>query len=197
MFTGIFDPAFLQSACAHAQKPNEIVAHYINNPAMKGIYIWGIGEICVKYMEGGIQKTATFNNPDDEPFGDGIVFDANSDLIIQGDVTRFGIGRPNNTSLYSVDTSKCHSLLAINDINDDACEIIKLNSELTELYVGNLKKISAFYYAANNSAVTDIVKSAITYSTINNGVLHTDSNGAYYTTLAAAATAKGWTIEQL
>ena len=93
-----------------------------------------------------------------------------------------------NTALTDIDCSSCYSLQELN---------LSTNTALTSLTCGWFEKTNTIYYPGTNSDVSTAIANAITDANIDNGTVYTDSAGAYYSTIADAATAKGWTIEQL
>ena len=74
---------------------------------------------------------------------------------------------------------------------------LSANAALTTLSIMDGEPLTVIKYAAGNSDVSDAIAQAITDADSDSGTVYTDSQGAYYSTIADAATAKGWTIEQL
>ena len=93
-----------------------------------------------------------------------------------------------NTTLDSVD---CGNDFALRELN------LSKNTALTNIDMTGCDAIQVIYCLATNENVSDAIANAITNATAADGTVYTDSAGAYYSTIADAATAKGWTIEQL
>ena len=68
---------------------------------------------------------------------------------------------------------------------------------LIEPNFNSMESINTIKYGATNSDVSSAIAGAITNATAADGTVYTDSAADYYQTIADAATAKGWTIEQL
>ena len=100
--------------------------------------------------------------------------------------------------LTSLDLSNNTKLTALNCF-DNQITILNLSvcTELSQMF--NLPiTIDIIYYPATNSSVSARIANHISSAnTSADGTVYTDSAGAYYQTIADAATAKGWTIEQL
>ena len=71
------------------------------------------------------------------------------------------------------------------------------NTALANLACSGCSSLIKIKYGATNSDVSTAIAGAITAADANDGTVYTDSQGDYYQTIADAATAKGWTIEQL
>ena len=93
-----------------------------------------------------------------------------------------------NTALTEFNCSYCTGLSSLD---------ISANTALTYFYCNNCTGLSSISYPATNSDVSTAVAGAITAATADDGTVYTDSQGAYYSTIADAATAKGWTIAPL
>ena len=92
-----------------------------------------------------------------------------------------------NTALQYLD---CGST-SITELN------LAANTALQNLYCNGCTSISNISYPATNSNVSTAIAGAITNATASDGTVYTDSAAAHYSTIADAATAKGWTISQL
>ncbi len=90
-----------------------------------------------------------------------------------------------NTALTSLDCYDCYALQALD---------LRTNTALTSLSCDSCTKIKAVYYPATDSGVATKVASLITGAEADDGTVYTDSAAAYYSTIATAATTKGWTI---
>ena len=93
-----------------------------------------------------------------------------------------------NTALTDLKCNNCSALTALD---------LSKNTALTTLDCSSCYKLVSISYPATNEDISTAVAGAITDAEYGNGTVYTDSDGAYYSTIATAATAKGWTIEQL
>ena len=190
MFDGILTPEFLQAACAHQQSQNVIRLHIGDTSEFDlSMEINYSGQVKATYIKNGVKHTAK----PDENYLD-FLPDANTDVIITGDITRFLAGAPPNSSIVAIDATDCKSLMSLT--TSPVVETLKIGKYLTSLDVRGTD-IKSIYYPANNNAVSTAIANAITNASADNGTVYTDPNGTYYDTIAQAATAKGWTIEQL
>ena len=116
----------------------------------------------------------------------------------------------NNTALTTLYCTDCYSLTALDvskntaltELSCDSCYSltaldVSKNTALTTLNCSGCKKLISISYPATNEDVSTAVAGAITNAGAADGTVYTDSDGAYYSTIATAATAKGWTIAQL
>ena len=71
------------------------------------------------------------------------------------------------------------------------------NTQLQTLNCNSCTGLTLIKYGAGSEDISTAIAGAITAATAADGTVYTDSAGAYYSTIADAATAKGWTIEQL
>ena len=203
MFTGIFEPAFLQAASAHATpeppvEENEIVIGTRTKPNTFPVSLSCTGEITVIYTAGGEQQTKTFTDLEDEILT-GVIPDANTNVKITGNVTRFQCGGPNSACILSIDFSKCKTLTAIAAITGDWMTSLIMPDDdtlITQCEEIELESVNTIKCKADNQIVCNGIAAAISYAT-GTGTLYTDSAGAYFSTLDDAASDKGWTIEQL
>ena len=74
---------------------------------------------------------------------------------------------------------------------------LSTNTALQTLYCNNCTSLVEIKYAATNEDVSTAVAGAITDADAADGTVYTDSAADYYSTIETAATAKGWTIEQI
>ena len=93
-----------------------------------------------------------------------------------------------NTALTSLSCNNCSALQELN---------LSTNTALTQLNCSSCTKLVSISYPATNEDVATAIAGAITDATAADGTVYTDSAADYYSTIADAATAKGWTIEQL
>ncbi len=113
-----------------------------------------------------------------------------------------------NTKLQTLDCHDCQSLVsivantaiqALNCQDDRFITSLDLSSctSLSEIDFTGCTALTSISYPATNSDVSDAIAAAITAATAADGTVYTDSTGAYYSTIATAATAKGWTVAPL
>ena len=93
-----------------------------------------------------------------------------------------------NTALTSLDCSSCPALATLD---------LSTNTALTYLNCSNCPALVSISYPATNEDVSTAIAGAITDADAADGTVYTDSAAAYYSTIATAATTKGWTIEQI
>ena len=93
-----------------------------------------------------------------------------------------------NTALTEMSCNSCYALNALN---------LSKNTALTSLSCSSCAKLISISYPATDDVVSTAIAGAITNAKSADGVVYTDSDGAYYSTIATAATSKGWTIAQL
>ena len=93
-----------------------------------------------------------------------------------------------NTALTELNCNSCYALTTLD---------VSKNTALTTLYCSACAKLVSISYPATNEDVATAIAGAITDAASADGTVYTDSQGAYYSTIADAATAKGWTIEQI
>ena len=199
MFTGIFTPDFLQAASnTQGDAPeNNVIIFHMSDEAFVDIepVVSCIGEISVEYKKNGVTQTKTYTDLveddilEDKP-------DVDTDVIIRGKVTKLAMQGPPFSYINSVDVSQCKTLKDLH-LSFGSLVTLNLNTQLVNLDILYAPEIAAIYYAATNSAVSTAVAGAITNADANNGIVYTDSAAAYYSIIADAATAKGWTIQQL
>ena len=92
------------------------------------------------------------------------------------------------TALTSLSCRNCSALTSL--------DIAGLTA-LTSLPCSGCSALTTIKYQATDENVSIAVAGAITGADAADGTVYTDSAAAYYSTIANAATAKGWTIEQL
>ena len=216
------DAAMAQAACAKKQVN---ILSFVSGD--EDLSIWQVscdGEIAVKTIKGGEAKEVTYTDLSGVTVA--LENDANTKVEIVGNVTDIGFydednddEEPVNISLLS--TKKCKTLTglqcsyctglssldlaantALTTLNCISCTGLSsldlaANTALTTLSCAGCTGLSSISYPATNSTVSTQIASAITNATAADGTVYTDSEGAYYSMIADAATAKGWTIEQL
>ena len=90
-----------------------------------------------------------------------------------------------NTALTSLNCSDCYALQELN---------LSTNTALTSLDCNSITQITAISYPATNSDVATAIANAITNADSSDGIVYTDSDADYYSTIETAANDKGWTI---
>ena len=93
-----------------------------------------------------------------------------------------------NTALQ---TLNCYGCTSITELN------LAANTALQTLDCYGCTSVSNISYPATNGNVSTAIAGAIKNATSSDGTVYTDSAAAHYSTIADAATAKGWTISQL
>lgn len=198
MFTGIFDPAFLQSAGnvnGDAPENNIIRLHIFQQVFSFEPTVSCIGDISVDYVKGGQHIILHYSDLVNSEIVEDIP-DEDTDVIITGKVTKLAMAGPPYSCINSVDVSESKTLTDLTASFNNLATL-NLNTQLTNIVLTNSHDLEAIYYAAVNSAVSTAIANAITNADSNNGIVYTNSGAAYYDTIAQAATAKGWTIQQL
>ena len=196
MLRGILSPAFLQAA-GRAGKGDPIGKIILDTKSADPIIgsISCTGEIRVTTIKNGARLIETYNDLDKYLLS--IQADANTQIVISGaEITYCSIGSNTDYTKISVKNT------ALTELHCDSCRAlttldVSKNTALTELYCSSCDKLVSISYPATNEDVSTAIAGAITDATAADGTVYTDSEGAYYSTIADAATAKGWTIEQL
>jgi hypothetical protein len=93
-----------------------------------------------------------------------------------------------NTALDYLDCSNWPGLTTLD---------LSKNTALTSLNCYGCAALDSIKYAAGNEDVATSIAELITANEALDGTVYTDSEGEYYSTIADAATAAGWTIAQL
>ena len=118
-----------------------------------------------------------------------VTHNTNLQTLICGDMENLtGIDVSKNTKLTYLYCAYCEGITELN---------LAANTALQYLNCNSCTSLSDISYPATNSDVSTAIAGAITNATAADGTVYTDSAGAYYSIIATAATAKGWTIEQL
>ena len=94
----------------------------------------------------------------------------------------------NCTALQSLQCSNCTGLTSLD---------LSANTALQYLYCNDCTGLTEIKYPAEEDQPSTSIADAISNATAADGTVYTDSAAAYYSTIANAATAKGWTIGQL
>ena len=196
MMSGILSPAFLQAA-GRAGKGTPVGKIILDtqfaDPIISSISC--TGEIKVSSIKNGAPLVETYTDLDGETLS--IQADANTQIIISGvEITGCEIGENvaytkisvKNTALTQLNCNSCYALTALD---------VSKNTALTQLDCNNCAKLVSISYPATNEDVSTAVAGAITAADATDGTVYTDSAATYYSTIADAATAKGWTIEQI
>ena len=118
-----------------------------------------------------------------------VTHNTNLQTLIYGDMENLtGIDISKNTKLTYLYCAYCEGITELN---------LAANTALQYLNCNSCTSLSDISYSATNNYVSTAIAGAITNAAAADGTVYTDSEGAYYSTIADAATAKGWTIEQL
>ena len=196
MLSGILSPAFLQAA-GRAGKGTQM-GKIILDTKYSGPIISSIsctGEIKVTTTKNGAPLVETYSDLDGETLS--IQADANTQIIISGaeitaceitqntDYTKISV---KNTALTQLNCSYCYVLTALD---------VSKNTALTQLDCNGCTKLVSISYPATNNNVSTALATAITNAYAADGTVYTDSAADYYSIIANAATAKGWTIAQI
>ena len=218
MTSGILSPVFLQEA-GRAGKGTPVGKIILDtqfaDPIISSISC--TGEIKVATTKNGAPLVETYTDLDGETLS--IQADANTQIVISGaEITACEIGENSdytkisvkNTALTQLYCNGCHALTALDLSKNTAltqlycnnCHALTAldlskNTALTQLYCESCAKLVSISYPATNEGVSTAIANAITAAENTTGTVYTDSEGAYYSTIADAATAKGWTIEQM
>lgn len=196
MLSGILSPAFLQAAgrAGKGEPMGKIILDtQFADPTISSISC--TGDIKVSSIKNGAPLVETYTDLDGEALS--IQADANTQIVISGaEITACEIEENanytkisvKNTALTRLYCNSCYALTALD---------VSKNTALTELYCNSCYKLVSISYPATNEDVSTAIAGAIIDAEYAEGTVYTDSEGAYYSTIATAATAKSWTIEQL
>ena len=215
MMSGILSPAFLQAAGRAGKEKFSGIKLFTLTTDPEISSITGT-DIVVKTVKNGESKTETYASLEGDTLS--ISADKNTEITITGTITECEIGSNatftrisvTNTALTSLSCSSCYALQELNLSTNTAltslscsyCSSLQelnlsTNTALTSLDCSYCYALQELKYPATNSDISTAIANAITNATAADGTVYTDSDGAYYSTIADAATAKGWTIEQL
>ena len=217
MMNGILSPAFLQAAgrAGKSKFNGLILMSNADDPSISSVSC--DGEMTVKTTKNGVEHIDTYSDLEGETLA--ISADKNTEIYISGNlIGNWEIGRNanfvsikcTNTALTELNCNSCYALqeldlsanAALTELYCYGCNALQklnlsTNTTLTQLSCTNCFKINTIYYPATNGSVSSAIAGAISNSEADDGTVYTDSQGAEYSTIATAATAKGWTIEQL
>ena len=189
------DGAFAQAAGRAGKEKfaRFILVSAVTDPEINSVSC--TGEMTVKTIKNGAEHIDTYTDLDGEALS--ISADKNTKIYISGNLTgEWEIGsnttfisiKGANTALTSLSCNDCYTLQELN---------LSANTALTSLDCSSCYALQELKYPATDSTVSTEIASAISNANAADGTVYTDSNGAYYSTIATAATNKGWTIEQL
>ena len=115
-----------------------------------------------------------------------------------------------NTQLQTLDCNSCTGLTSLDLAANTQLQYLNCgnlpeltsldlaaNTQLQTLDCNSCTGLTSISYPATNSNVSTSVANAITNANSSNGTVYTDDSGDYYNTIETAATAKGWSIEQI
>ena len=198
----VTSPIFLQQASnvGKGEQVNVFSFRGISaNPMLHSITC--TGELVVESIYNGSPLTQTYN--DLECVMLSIQADANTTIKVIGNTTQLYIytpyspvGYPNITTLNLRKCKTLTNLYCSYCANLTALDL-SANTALETLYCSNCAALDSIKYAAENSDVAASIASLITANEALDGTVYTNSAGTYYSTIADAATAAGWTIAQL
>ena len=118
-----------------------------------------------------------------------VTHNTNLQTLICGDMENItGIDVSKNTELTYLYCAYCEGITELN---------LAANTALQYLDCNNCTSLSNISYPATNGDVSTSIAGAITDADAADGTVYTDSAADYYSTIADAATAKGWTIAQI
>ncbi len=105
----------------------------------------------------------------------------------------------NNPDLIELDLSKQSKMFYLDCKGNTSLTILDLSglTNLVGIDCNNCPAIATIKYGASNSDVATAIADLITTNAALKGTVYTDSNGEFYSIIADAATAAGWTIAQL
>lgn len=200
MMSGVLSPAFLQAACAKHIVKNSIKI-VVTGGFSRNIIIGKLscsGTIVVRSIKDGVAKKEIYKDLTDATIS--VQNDINSTIEITGDV--LSIETFNGASDYAAyfrefDAMHCDTLGILTMSSLISLTKLRLGNNIESVSLGDTRIVNEISYPANNDSVSTAIASIISSGTVNDGTVYTDSEGAYYSTIADAATAKGWTIEQL
>ena len=185
--------AFMQAAGSHKGEKFEgmLLFATVVDPEIESIT--GT-DIVVTTTKNGESKTETYAELSGETLS--ISADKNTKIAITGMITECKIGinttftriLSTNTALTSLDCSYCSALQELN---------LSTNTALTSLNCSECSALQELKYPATNENVSMKIAGAITDAAAADGTVYPDSAADYYSTIADAATEKGWNIEQL
>lgn len=128
-------------------------------------------------------------------------------LILEGSTSPQEVTLINNTTLASVSAVDCSSVLKAKISSNTAAPTLDFGNcqklreldlgeceSVTSLIVMNNQKISEIKFRATAQTPSTNIANAITAATSTTGTVYLNSADPYYSTVADAATAKGWTI---
>lgn len=202
---GILSPAFLQAACAKGtpEPPEQNVTILRFNKACEEghpgtlvmFHLSCTGTIKIETTSGGQPQVTQVTNIEEE-YPEGMTADANTDIVITGDLTELTFGMPSLAACVVLDASKNSAFLSA-FIGAQAIETLKLPASTTTLAWSQLKSVTLIEYPANNEDVSDEISDIIAGADSATGTLYTDPNGAYYDSIKHAADVKGWTTQPI
>lgn len=193
---GIFTPYFLQSACAHAA--SEIRILFVEQPSSLPIIISSKGELTVQYIAGGEKKEKTFGELHQDALT-GVIPDARTFVTIKGNVTYLHIEGPAplTATVGSCNLSKCSTIKNLYISGSEISNLELPNNDKSIInFDTSIGRVDFIKCKSDNQLVANVVAAAITNSS-QSGDVFTNSDGAYYNTIAQAAITAGWTINNI
>ena len=104
-----------------------------------------------------------------------------------------------STNINILDLNGSADLQYVSCGQSNYLEQIKISNceSITELNCYGAPNLTYISCRAINQSVANTIANLISNAASSSGVVYTDNDDTYYSTIADAATAKGWTIEQL
>lgn len=185
---------FMQAGCAKAQQISNYISYWSNQgDETIQISVSSPQTIIVISTKNGsqIKQKYQFNTGN---YSLSIQSDINSEIKILGDI--YDIILASNTT--RVNLLNAPSLAGIT-IDGSQIEELDLSAQnhIESVSANNCANLGLIKVYSDSENVAYGISDAISGSHITTGTLYTNSDGAYYNTIATAATNKGWTIEQL
>ena len=149
-------------------------------------------DVVVKSIYAGVPREESYASLSSDSL---VLFaDANTPITITGDITKLSIQydtditklKCSNTALKALDCSGCTGLTSLD---------LSTNTALNELSCSLLDSITEIKTIATNEDVATAIAGAITGANADDGKVYVSSDDTYYSTVADAAVAKGWTVE--
>ena len=204
-------PIFLQSAGNSTRFEGIKMMFLSDDPTIQSIT--GTGDITIRSTKNGEEVIDTITDPE----GDAVAVqaDKNTWIYIEGEVTELEHTdetklvrlTATNTALTILNCYSCYALQELNlstntaltSLNCSDCYALQelnlsTNTALTSLDCNSITQITAISYPATNSDVATAIANAITNADSSDGIVYTDSDADYYSTIETAANDKGWTI---
>lgn len=199
MFTGIFEPAFLQAASQHKKEEPILVPHiliHVNRNMTKTPYICG-NDIEIWTKHNGEKMVYSLPGNSDYKIAN-IQADADTDIIILGGITLIQWeGYTNAATIFDASKAPDTFVTVEGGSGLDVAEVIKVSASLTAIDgTWGVNTLKVLQCPANQQYVTKYFKDnmEIAAATPEGGTLYIDENAQYASGLIAAAQARNWTV---